>query len=165
MRFKFCKMKTGKIKSEKGFTLLELIFVTTLTGVLSSTLILPFISNLNQGTQPEIYNTAAYLAVEEIEKKRSDGYSAVSASLGTTNATVNKVYSQTTSASRAYDIQVVSQYVRHVGNNFVAPDVNDPNYPVTEYIMVTVTVSNTNIPRDVVLWEILPKDVYNPNAN
>lgn len=163
MRIKFCNIKTGKIKSEKGFTLLELIFVTVVTGIISSSLILPFTSSIRQGTRPEIYNTATYLAVEEIEKKRSDGYPAVG--IGTATSSINKVYSQATSAFRTYNIQVVTEYVRHLGSNFVAPDINDPLYPVTEFKKITVTVSNTSIPYDVVLWEILPKDVYNPNAN
>ncbi len=165
MRIKFCNIKIGKVKSEKGFTLVELIFVTVITGTLSSTLILPFMSGIKQATRPEIYNTATYLAVEEIERKRSDGYSAVSGSIGTSTSSIDKVYSQATSAIRTYDYQVVTEYVRHLGNNFVAPDPADPLYPVTEFIKVTVTVSNTNIPHDVVLWEILAKDVYDPDAN
>ena len=72
-----------KVKSEKGFTLLELIFVTVVTGILSSTLILPFTSSIKQGTRPEIYATAAYLAHKEIEELRNGGYTNVTGSLGT----------------------------------------------------------------------------------
>ena len=90
MRIKFFKSKIGNVKSEKGFTLVELIFVTVVTGILSSSLILPFLSSIKNGTQPEIYNTASYLAVEEVEKKRSDGYSVASGSIGTSNFSINK---------------------------------------------------------------------------
>ncbi|MCP3999931.1 MAG: type II secretion system protein, partial [Gammaproteobacteria bacterium] len=36
MQIKFCNNKMWKAKSEEGFTLLELIFVSAITGIISS---------------------------------------------------------------------------------------------------------------------------------
>ena len=155
MRIKFCNIKMEKVKSEKGFTLLELIFVTVVTGILSSTLILPFLSSIRQGTRPEIYATATYLAKQRIEEQRSLGYTSVSGSLGTSTSTDTK-------KGRTYNEQVVTKYVDH-------DDVNDlfvnAVSPPTEFINVTVTVSNADIPYNVSMWTILAKDFYDPNAN
>ncbi len=151
------------VKSEKGFTLLELIFVMVVTGILSSTLILPFTSSIKNGTQPEIYATATYLAMAEIEKKRSEGYTyTMNNNIGTSTSSVDKVFNQDTAAFRTYDVQIIAGYVTHSGNNYSDPPVVNPS---SEFIKVTVTISNTNIPHDVELWTILAKDFYNPNAN
>ncbi len=152
MRIKFCKIKMDSVTSEKGFTLVELIFVMVVTGILSSTLISPFISSMNQGTQPEVYATATYLAMAEIEKKRSEGYTyTMTNNIGTSNSTVSMNV-------RSYDVQVVAGYVTHSGSSFVASS-------ASEFIKVTVTISNTNMPHDVELWTILAKNSYDPNAN
>jgi len=158
MRIKFFNIKTDNIKSEEGFTLVELILVTIVTGILSSSLVLPFLSSMKNATQPEIYNTASYLAVNEMEKKRSTGYTAVSGNIGTSTDSIDLVYSQSNSAKRTYNYQVVTEYVTHSAGSYSHSDTP------TEFIKVTVTVSNANIP-DIVLWEILAKDFYDPDAN
>jgi len=156
MQIKFCKIKMESMKSEKGFTLLELIFVMVVTGTLSSTLILPFTSSIKNGTQPEIYATATYLAMAEIEKKRSEGYTYTKTNnIGTSTSTVSMNV-------RSYNVQVVAGYVTHSGSSFSAPTFVGP---ASKFIKVTVTISNTNIPHDVELWTILVNDFYNPNAN
>ena len=82
MRIKFFNSKTGKVKSEKGFTLVELIFVTVVTGILSSSLMLPLLNSMKQGTRPEIYATATYLAEKEIEELKNGGYTLVTGNMG-----------------------------------------------------------------------------------
>lgn len=156
MQIKFFKIKMESVESEKGFTLLELIFVMVVTGILSSTLIPPFASSMNQGTQPEIYATATYLAMAEIEKKRSEGYTyTMTNNIGTSNSTVSMNV-------RSYNVQVVAGYVTHSGSNFSDPPVASP---ASQFIKVAVTISNTNMPHNVELWTILANGFYNPNAN
>ncbi len=157
MQIKFCKIKMDSVTSEKGFTLVELTFVMVVTGILSSTLVSPFISSMNQGTQPEIYATATYLAMAEIEKKRSDGYTyTMTNNIGTTNPVIPPMN------GRTYTAQVVAGYVTHSGSNFSDPPVASP---ASQFIKVAVTISNTNMPHDVELWTILVNNFYNPNAN
>ncbi len=154
MRIMFCNIRVGKVKSERGFTLLELILVMVVMGILSSSLVLPFLAGLKQSTRPEIYATATYLAEEEIEIKRGIGY---------TNATFVDVPISVTIPSgsgRTYTGQVVTKYVDHNSSTFAFDDAASPP---SEFIKVTVTVSNTDIPNDVVLWTILTKDFYDPN--
>jgi len=140
-----------KLISERGFSLMELILVMVVTGIISSVLIIPFISGLKQGTTPEIYATATYLAQKKIEEYRSEGYSSSIGSIGTSTGTVTK-------NGRTYTEQVVTEYVEHSGSSF-----NTSGTP-TEFIRVTVTVSNSDI-SDVSLWTILAKDFYDPDAN
>ena len=147
-----------KVKSEKGFTLLELIFVMVIVGVLSSTLILPFMSGMKQGTRPEIYATATYLAQKEIEEFRNAGYTNVTGNLGNIPSSVT--FYLGTPREITYTEGSVREYVRHVGVNFVAPDPDDPLFPVTEFIKVTETVSNSENSDVVTLWTILAKDFY-----
>ncbi len=145
-----------KVKSEKGFTLLELIFVMVVTMILSSTLVLPFISSIKQGTRPEIYATATYLAMGEIEEKRTMGYTnAKNFDIGTYTGTIDMV-------NRSYDLQIEVGYVTHSAGSFSDPPVAAPS---SEFIKVIVTIDHDDIPNDVVLWEILAKDFYNANAN
>ncbi len=156
MRIKFCNNKIWKVKSEKGFTFLELIFVISITGILSSTLILPFISNLKEGTDPEVYATATYLAMAQIEKIRSEGHSyAKDNYIGTTTDQVFMV-------NRTYDVQIVVGFVTHSGTSFSDPPVVSP---ASEFIKAIVTLSHADIPNDVEIWTILANDHYNPDAN
>ncbi|MBZ0109330.1 MAG: type II secretion system GspH family protein [Candidatus Scalindua rubra] len=136
-----------KVKSEKGFTLLELIFVMVIIGTLSSSLILPFISNLKQATRPEIYNTATYIAVGELEKVRSDGYNGMKTLIGTANTQVTK-------KGRTYDKERVTEYVTQSAGSF-----NNSATP-TELIRVTVTIANPGI-SSFSMWELLTDDFYN----
>ncbi len=140
----------GKIKSEKGFTLLELIFVIVVTGIISSTLILPFTSSINQGTRPEKYNTAAYIAVGELEKKKSDTFTALSSSIGTDTTQVTK-------KSRTYDKEVVTEFVTHIDDSADPPVRFDFSAAPTKYIRVTITVSNPGI-ENISMSEILTED-------
>ena len=141
------------MKSERGFTLMELIMVVTVTGILSSTLVVPFTTGIKQGTRPEIYATATYLAQQRIEEQRSSGYTSTSGTLGTSTST-------TTKNGRNYDEQIITKYVDHDDVNDVFVDAASPP---SEFIKVTVTVSNTTIPDDIVLWTILAKDFYDPD--
>jgi prepilin-type N-terminal cleavage/methylation domain-containing protein len=135
------------MKSERGFTLLELIMVMVVMGIISSSLVLPFLAGLKQATRPEIYATATYLAQEEIEKKRGEGYSTTSGNLGTSSSDVEK-------KGRTYTETVLTEYVEHDSVN----EEFDTSVSSTEFIKVTVTVSNSDI--NVELWTILAKDFY-----
>jgi len=124
--------------------------IVTVTGILSSTLVIPFTTGIKQATRPEIYATATYLAQEKIEELRSSGYTTTSGILGTTSVNVTK-------KGRVYTEQVVTEYVSHSAGSFSAEASS------TEYIRATITVSNTTIPDDIVLWTILAKDFYDPD--
>ncbi len=152
MQTNFCNNQIWNVKSERGFTLMELIMVMVVTGILSSSLVIPFISGIKRGTRPEIYATAAYLAQEKIEELRSSGYTTTSGILGTTTGSVTK-------KGRTYNEQVVTEYVTHSGSSFSTSGSS------TEYIRATATVSNSIIPENVTMWTILAKDFYDPDAN
>ena len=152
MKINFCKNRIWNVKSERGFTLAELIMVMVVTGILSSSLVIPFISSIKEATRPEIYATATYLAQEKIEELRSSGYTTTSGTLGTTTGSVTK-------KGRTYNEQVVTEYVTHSGSSFSTSGSS------TEYIRATATVSNSIIPDDVTIWTILAKDFYDPDAN
>ncbi len=152
MRIKFCNIKIEKVKSENGFTLLELILVTVVTGILSSTLVLPFTSSMKQGTRPEIYATATYLAHKEIEELKNGGYTNVTGNLGNVPSTL-------TLNGRNYTEDSIREYVSYSGGTFVT------SASPTEFIRVTETVSNSENSDVVTLWTILAKDFYDPNAN
>ncbi len=160
MQIKLCNNKMWKVKSEEGFTLLELIFVSAITGIISSTLILPFASSMNQATHPEIYNTATYLAVEVMEEYRSNGYSSIVTSSNLMMGDpINPARDDITKKGRDYSLVINAGYVDDPS------DTSLDTVTATEYIRVQVTVGNADIPDDVVLWEILAADFYNPNPN
>ena len=159
MRIKFFNSKIGKVKSEKGFTLVELIFVTVVTGILSSSLMLPLLNSVKQGTRPEIYATATYCAEKEIEELKNAGYTIV-ADPDASPSNMGSVPSEITLNGRTYYEASFREYVRYFGGDFVAPDPNDPLFPVTEFIKVTETVSNDENSDVVSLWTILAKDFY-----
>jgi len=142
MKINLFRNRIWNLKSERGFTLTELIMIVTVTGILSSTLVIPFTTGIKQATRPEIYATATYLAQEKIEELRSSGYTTTSGILGTTSVNVTK-------KGRVYTEQVVTEYVSHSAGSFSAEASS------TEYIRATITVSNTTIPDDIVLWTIL----------
>ena len=150
MRIKFLKSKIGKVKSEKGFTLVELIFVTVVIGTLSSSLMLPLLNSIKQGTRPEIYATATYLAQKEIEELKNAGYTLASGNLGS-------VPSSITLKGRLYTENSTREYVSHSGSTFTY------SASATEFIRVTESVSNSENSDVVTLWAILAKDFYNPN--
>ncbi len=146
-----------KVKSEKGFTLLELIFVMVIIGVLSSSLVLPFISNLKQATRPEMYNTATYISVGMMETARAQGYTNIRADIeGATNP--NPTTNTQDVGGRTYTWTKVDEFVSHSAGNF-----SFSSTP-TEYIKVTTTVSCPGI-TGISMSEILARDFYNPVAN
>jgi len=152
MRITFFNSKIGKVKSEKGFTLVELIFVTVVTGILSSSLMLPLLNSMKEGTRPEIHATATYLSAKELEEAKSAGYSDLTDDIGTypTQVTLN---------GRTYTEDSVREYVSYSGGTFVY------SATPTEYIRVTETVSNDENSDVVSLWTILIKDFYDPVVN
>ena len=150
MKINLFRNRIWNLKSERGFTLTELIMIVTVTGILSSTLVIPFTTGIKQGTRPEIYSTATYLAQKKIEEIRSQGYTYTSGLIGTSTGNVTK-------KGRVYTEQVVTEYVSHSAGSFSAEASS------TEYIRATITVSNTTIPDDIVLWTILAKDFYDPD--
>jgi len=139
-----------KVKSEEGFTFLELIMVMVITGTISSTLVLPFTSSMNQAILPEIYNTAAYVAVGELETIRGKGYTTMSGSVGSYIPDIPVV----TKKGRIYNVAANTAYVSYSDGNFTA------SATPTELIMATVTISNTSI-TNVSMTEILTDDFFN----
>ncbi len=160
MQIKHGNIEMESMNTEKGFTFLELIFVMLVTGIISSTLILPFSSSIKHGTRPEIYNTATYLAVEVMEEYRSTGYPNVVINSSTLiGDPVSPVWPDVTKKGRTYSLDIRAGYVDDPS------DTSLDTTTTTEYIKVQVTVSNSDIPNDVVLWEILTEDFYDANAN
>ncbi len=150
MKINLFKNRIWNLKSERGFSLLELIMVVTVTGIITPTLVIPFTNGIKQATRPEIYATATYLAQEKIEELRSSGYTTTSGILGTTTANVTK-------KGRIYTEQIVTEYVSHSAGSFSTEATS------TEYIRATITVSNTVIPDNITMWTILAKDFYDPD--
>jgi prepilin-type N-terminal cleavage/methylation domain-containing protein len=155
MRIKFFKSKIGNVKSEKGFTLVELIFVTVVTGILSSSLMLPLLNSIKKGTRPEIYATATYCAEKELEELKNAGYTIVAASH------MGDVQNDVPLNGRLYTATPTREYVSYdyVLNTF------DTSVSPTEYIRITETVSNNENSDVVSLWTILIKDFYDPVVN
>ncbi len=142
-----------KVQSERGFTLIELILVMVVTGIISSTLVLPFMAGIQRGTSPEISATATYLAQKEIEEFRNAGFAICTGILGNVDSYVNGLN------GRNYTEASVREYVSYSSGTFTT------SASATHYIRVTVTVSN-NVNSDVVeLWTILVRNFYDPNAN
>ena len=174
MKFNYYKNRIWNVKSERGFTLIELVMVVAVAGVLSSALVAPFITGVKQATRPEIYATATYLAQRKMEAQRHFGYTAMSGSIATlyphwnpdkeggyttSNGSVATSIYNVTKNGRTYNVQAVTEYVTHSTGSF------STSASPTEYIRITATVSNSDIPNNVVLWTILAKDFYDPDAN
>ncbi len=146
------------MKSERGFTLLELILVMVVMGIISSTLVLPFLAGLKQSTRPEIYATATYLAQEVLEEYKGNGYTYVK----TNNSTligdpISPPKPDVPKKGRSYSLVVRAGYVDDPS------DTSLDTSNATDYIRVKVTVSNSI--NNVELWTILVKDFFDPNAN
>jgi prepilin-type N-terminal cleavage/methylation domain-containing protein len=143
---RFFRFDTEKMRSESGFTLLELILVLVVTSILSSALVMPFLSNLNDGVKPDIYATATQLAAAELEDKKAQGFAAI---------VVGTVVTPTVINGRSYTKSVATQYVDYdaVNNEFDPPVTND-------YIMATATVTEAVSNTLVVLETIITPD-YN----
>jgi prepilin-type N-terminal cleavage/methylation domain-containing protein len=152
MTTKSLKKFTVLLNRNEGFTLVELIFVTVVTGILSSSLMLPLMNSMKKGTRPEIYATATYCAQKEIEKLKNDGYTNVTSNMGTDQSTVPL-------NGRTYTEDSVREYVSYSGGTFVY------SASPTEYIRITETVSNDENSDVVSLWTILVRSFYDPNAN
>ncbi len=151
MRIKFCDINTGKLKAEGGFTLLELIMVTVVTGVVSSSLILPFLTSIERGTLSEIYSTATYVAVDRLELGKSQGYTALTGLPGFGGIVFNTPLPVAGPPPRTYTREVVAEYVSHGVGGFA------PSATATEYVRVSVTVGNPSI-ANITMWEIIPAD-------
>ena len=141
-----------KVQSERGFTLIGFILVMVVTGILSSTLILPFMAGLKRGISPEISSTATHLAQKEIEEFRNAGYTNVTGELG-------NVPSYITLEGRDYTENSIREYVSYSGGTFAT------SASPTQFIRVTETVSNDENSDVVSLWTILVRSFYDPNAN
>ena len=152
MRITFFNSKIDKVKSEKGFTLVELIFVTVVTGILSSSLMLPLLNSMKQGTRPEIYATATHCAKKEIEELKNAGYTIVAASHMSDGQNVIPLN------GRTYTAAPTREYVSYTGGTFVY------SATPTEYIRITETVSNDENSDVVSLWTILIKDFYDSDV-
>ncbi len=144
---------TGKLMSERGMTIVETIMVVIVSGMLLAVFLPTFLTSINEGTKPEKYATALYVAQEEIEKKRGAGYT--NASNGTDSISV-------TIKGRTYTGSVVTENVEYSGDS---KSFNTPasGLPIM-YKRVTVTMTCNNI-GNISLWTILPKDFYDTNAN
>ncbi len=149
MQIKRWNTKMWKVKSEKGFTFLELVMVMVVTGILSSTLILPFTSSMKQATLPEVYNTAAYIALGELETIRGNSYSVMKLSVG---SYVPGIPTHTVKG-RVYNVAVDTAYVSYSDGSF------NTSITPTELIMATAIVSNTGI-TDISMSEILTDDFF-----
>ncbi len=154
MTTKSLKKFTVLLNRNEGFTLVELIFVTVVTGILSSSLMLPLLNSIKQGTRPEIYATATYCAAKELEELKSAGYSDIAA-----NDLTSGQQTQVTLNGRTYYEDSVREYVSYTGGTFVY------SASPTEYIRVTETISNDENSDVVSLWTILIKDFYDPVVN
>ena len=152
MRITFFNSKIDKVKSEKGFTLVELVFVMVVTGILSSSLMLPLMNSIKEGTRPQIYATATYLAVKELEELKTGGYTNVAASY------MGDVQNDVPLNGRTYTVVPTREYVSYSGGTFVY------SASPTEYIRVTETVSNNKNSDVVSLWTILIKDFYDSDV-
>ena len=158
MRIKFFNSKIDKVKSEKGFTFVELIFVTIVTGILSSSLMLPLMNSIKEGTRPQIYATATYLAEKEIEELKNAGYTNIAdGDMGDVPSPIT--FYPGTPREIEYTENSVREYVSYTGGTFVY------SASPTEYIRVTETVTNTKNSAVVSLWTILAKDFYDPDKN
>lgn len=143
-----------KVESDSGFTLIELILVMVVTGIISSTLVLPFMAGLQKGTSPEISATATYLAQKEIEEFRNAGYTKI-----IDEGQIGNISSTVTLNGIFYTEGSIREFVSYSSGTFTT------SASATEFIRVTETVSN-NVNSDVVeLWTILVRSFYDPNAN
>ena len=162
MRIKFFNSKIDKVKSENGFTFVELIFVTIVTGILSSSLMLPLLNSVKQGTRPEIYATATYCAEKEIEELKNAGYTIVAdPDNDLNNDLMGDKPSDVTLNGRTYYEASFRDYVSYDSDldSFIHSD------SPTEYIRITETVSNSENSDVFSLWAILAKDFYDPVVN
>ncbi len=130
---KFCYIKSGKVNSEQGFTLMEFIFVFVLMSILSSSLVLPFFSNLKKGSMGDIHATAAQIASADIEDMRGQGFASVTlgSSTGTDIVKNGRTY------ERAYTNTLVGDYIN---------------------VVVTVTETASNPDVEARLFAIISRD-------
>ncbi len=141
---KFCGIKPEKIKSEQGFTLVEVILAFVVVSILSSSLVLPFLSNLNDGTRADLYANAAHIASMDIDDWRAGVFASIPLS--------------TTPASTGGDITINGRaYVRTYVN--IPVDETLAYAPGGDYVKVLATVTTTpNI--SVTLYGLISDD-YN----
>ncbi len=121
------------MKSEKGFTFIEVLLTFVVIGIIASTIILPFMSNLNDGTKPDINVTASQLAQTTMEGLRGQGFANVIA-LGSPSVTLTIPMN-----GRSYD----SQY------SYTRVDASFAPNPAGTFLLVVATVTETNSDPDV----------------
>ena len=113
---------------------------------------------MKEGTRPQIYATATYLAVKELEELKTGGYTYVAASYMGNSPSIVTLYDGTP-RKIIYTEDSVREYVSYSGGTFVY------SASPTEYIRITETVSNDENSDVVSLWTILIKDFYDPVVN
>lgn len=63
-----------QLKTQKGFTLIEIIILIVLAGILLPAIIVPFMAGIKGSGQPERSTTAIYLAQQKLEELRQFAY-------------------------------------------------------------------------------------------
>ncbi len=133
-----CRVQAGKTKSERGFTLIELIVIMVIIGIFSSSLIMPYLSSVNRGSRPGIYVMATQLATADIEAQRALGYDDIQGDIDDGNY---PIVANTSINGRNYTSTVTAQLVDadndEDGNSFGGAVVNE------DYILIDTTVTET----------------------
>ncbi len=143
---KFHSIKSGKVKSEEGFTLVEVIMVFVIMSIFSTTIVLPFLSNLNNGTRADIYATAAHIGARDIEDWRGSGFG--NFPMSGTGSTGNDIEINGRTYVRTYfNTRVRSSYT-NISNTFVTFDTTGP-VDGQNYIMVNAIVTEYSSDPDV----------------
>ncbi len=145
---KFCSIKSGKVKSEQGFTLVEVIFVFVVMSILSSTLVLAHLTSLNQGIEADIYVTASQLASADIENLRETVRGS-----GNLNDIIGLADINTSINNRTY----VSSFANtRVQSDLITPD------GTGDYVIVVATVTETVSNPDiaVTIYGIISQDYH-----
>ena len=156
---RFRSIKTEKVRSEGGFTLLELMLVMVVISVISSALVMPFLSNLKEATRPDIYANATQLASADLDAQRALGYGSITIdpSTGITTITGTPI----TINGRAYARSVTKSYVIASldDNTNVFTDSTTSPYQ-TDYKKIIAKVTTTNPSLEVELWSIVSPNDY-----
>ncbi len=138
---KFCGIKTEGVKSEEGFTLLEVVLVFVVMSILSSTIVLPFITSLNSGTKADIHATAAQLAAADIEGLRGMNFVTIAGGANPSAVTT------TTINNRSYE----RQYTFLQQASSWSGSVPTLSTGTGDYLWIAATVTETVSDPDVVV--------------
>ncbi len=148
----------SELRTQLGFTLIEVIIFLVLAGIILPLIFIPFMTGLKSYSTPEVVSTATFLGEELMEEIKSKGFDENPASptdpgilgpeAGETRSTYNDVddydgLTETPSGFNGYSRSVTVFYVS--ANNL------DANAGViTSFKRIQVTVTNSQIP-DVVM--------------